>query len=91
MNEPKIYVSMKVDKWHHIPVPSEKRPCSGGCGDMVWLDKRTEYMWSKIPILCLECALKEINEDATAVILPESIDSLMELILKTKRHEDESS
>ena len=58
---------------------------------MVWLDKRTEYVWSKIPILCLDCALEEIDDDATLVILPESLESLMKYLLEKKRHEDEAT
>ena len=93
-DEAEIYVSMKVKKFEKNPVPSVKKECSGGCGDMVWVDKKLEYMWSKIPILCLECALKQmdaLDEDIEITILPESITSLMEYHINQVRQNDESS
>lgn len=88
MTEETYYISMKVKKFKKNPVPSIQKLCTGGCGDMVWADKKLEYMWSKIPILCLECALEkmdETNEEVTASILPESIESLMQYHLEKKR------
>lgn len=52
--EAEVYVSMKVKKFKKNPVPSVQKLCTGGCGDMVWVDKKLEHMWSKMPIMCLE-------------------------------------
>lgn len=93
-DDPEIYVSMKVGNFKENPVPSVKKECSGGCGDMVWVDKKLEYMWSKIPVLCLECALKQmdtLDEDITIQVLPESLESLMEFYIKKKREKNGSS
>ncbi len=94
LSEPEVYVSMKVKEFKKNPVPSVQKLCSGGCGDMVWLDKKLEYVWSKIPILCLECALIEmdaLDEDITISVLPESIESLMMYHIEKKRKNVESS
>ena len=94
MSEPEIYVSLKVKTFKKNPVPSVQKLCAGGCGDMVWVDKKLEHMWSKIPILCLECAIKQmdaLDEDVTITVLPESIDSLMMYHLEKKRKNIESS
>ena len=61
---------------------------------MVWVDKRLEHVWSKIPILCLECALKQmdaLDEDITITVLPESVESMMAYYLKKKRENDEAT
>ena len=86
--EAEVYVSLKVKKFKENPVPSVQKLCTGGCGDMVWVDKKTEYAWSKIPILCLECALIEmdaLDEDVTITVLPESLQALMMYHLEEKR------
>ena len=85
---------MKVRQFKKNPVPSVQKLCSGGCGDMVWVDKKLEYVWSKIPILCMECALIQmdaLDEDIEISVLPESIESLMMYHLEKKRKNVESS
>ncbi len=92
--EAEVYVSLKVKKFKKNPVPSVKKLCTGGCGDMVWVDKKLEYMWSKIPILCLECALIQmdaLDEAVTISVLPESLDSLIKYHLEKKRNSNEFS
>ncbi len=91
-----IYVSLKVKDFPDNPMPRVKKLCTGGCGDMVWVDKNTEFKWSKIPILCLECALEEIGsndpEDGIEiVVLPESLESLMAFHIKNRGRIDELS
>ena len=88
MAEESFYVSMKVKDFDEPPVPSVKRLCSGGCGDMVFVDNRLEYVWSNVPIVCLECALElmdKSNDEFKAIILPESIESLMEHHLEKRK------
>ncbi len=92
--EADIYVSLKVDTFKKNPVPSVKKLCAGGCGDMVWVDKKLEHVWSKIPILCMECALIQmdaLDEDIEITVLPESLESLMEYYLENKRQENGTS
>lgn len=92
--EADVYVSMKVRQFKENPVPSVQKLCSGGCGDMVWVDKKTEYVWSKIPILCMECALIQmdaLDEDIEISVLPESRESLVMYYLEKKRNSNESS
>ena len=92
--EAEIYVSLKVKDFPDNPVPSVQKLCAGGCGDMVWVDKKLEHTWSKIPILCLECALIQmdaLDEDIEISVLPESIESLMMYHLEKKRKNVESS
>ena len=92
--EAEVYVSMKVKNFKENLVPSVQKLCTGGCGDMVWVDKKTEYMWSKIPIICLECALIEmdaLDEDITITVLPESLQALMMYHLEKKRQENGTS
>ena len=92
--EAEVYVSMKVKKFKDNPVPSVQKLCAGGCGDMVWVDKKLEHTWSKIPILCLECALIQmdaLDEDIEITVLPESLESLMMYHLEKKRNSNESS
>ncbi len=77
-------VSMKVKDMPNNPIPSVKLICSGGCGDEVWVDKNLERLWSKVPVLCMECALKKMEsskEDISFSIAPESIESLMKFMV----------
>ena len=85
--EETIVVSMKVKDMPINPIPSVKLLCSGGCGDKVWVDKKLERLWSKVPVLCMECALEKMEstmEDISFAIAPESIDSLMEFLIRAK-------
>ena len=84
--EETIVVSMKVKDMPINPIPSVKLLCSGGCGDKVWVDKKLEKLWSKVPVLCMECALEKMEsmEDISFAIAPESIDSLMEFLIRAK-------
>ena len=88
MAEETLYVSMKVKDMPVNPVPSVKLMCSGGCGDMVWVDKRLERTWSKVPVYCLECSLEKMGscmEDISFTVLPESIDSLMQFHIERNK------
>lgn len=80
--EKTFYVAMKVKDLPISPIPSVKLICSGGCGDEVWVDKNSERLWSKVPVLCIECALEKMdfNIDSFAVA-PESIESLMNFFI----------
>ncbi len=83
--EETIVVSMKVKDMPINPIPSVKLVCSGGCGDEVWLDKNLERLWSKVPVLCMECALEKMAsnmEDISFAIAPESIESLMKFMIE---------
>ena len=86
--EETFYVSMKVNDMPINPIPSVKLMCSGGCGDEVWVDKRLERLWSKFPVLCLECGLKSmeyaraIKEKISFQVAPESIESLMNFFME---------
>jgi len=88
--EKTFIVSMKVKYMPNNPIPSVKMICSGGCGDEVWADKNLERIWSKFPILCMECALEKMGssmEDASFDVAPESIESLMKFMMnKDKSH-----
>ncbi len=91
--EAEIYVTLKVKDFPDNPVPSVQNLCSGGCGDMVWVDKKLEYVWSKIPVLCLECALKQmdaLDEDISIQVLPESLDSLMNYHIQMRKKNESS-
>jgi hypothetical protein len=58
--------------------------CSGGCGDEVWVDKKLERLWSKVPVLCMGCALEKMGSSMEGIsfdIAPESIESLMEFMI----------
>ena len=82
--EETFVVSMKVKDMPNNPIPSVKLVCSGGCGDEVWVDKNLERLWSKVPVLCMECALKKMEssmEDISFSIAPESIESLMKFMV----------
>ncbi len=82
--EETIVVSMKVKDMPTNPISSVKLICSGGCGDEVWVDKKLERLWSKVPVLCMECALEKMGssmEDISFDIAPESIESLMEFLI----------
>ena len=82
--EETIVVSMKVKDMPINPIPSVKLLCSGGCGDKVWVDKKLEKLWSKVPVLCMECALEKMESTMEGIsfdIAPESIDSLMEFFI----------
>ena len=82
--EETFIVSMKVKDMPNNPIPSLKMMCSGGCGEEIWLDKNLERLWSKMPVLCMECALEKMGsnmEDASFAIAPESIDSLMRFLI----------
>lgn len=74
-----FYVTMKVKDMPSNPIPSVKLICSGGCGEKVWVDKNLERIGSKLPVLCLECALKktEFNMENVSFALDEvfSLDS----------------
>ena len=83
--EETIVVSMKVKDMPTNPIPSVKLMCSGGCGDEVWMDKNLERLWSKVPVLCMECALEKMGstmEGISFTIAPESIESLMKFMIK---------
>lgn len=89
--EETIVVSMKVKDMPTNPIPSVKLMCSGGCGDEVWVDKKLERLWSKMPVLCMECALEKMGssmEDISFDIAPESIESLMEFMIKGENVND---
>jgi len=81
--EETFVVSMKVKDMPNNPIPSVKLICSGGCGDEVWADKNLERLWSKFPVLCMECALEKMAsmEDTSFAIAPESIESLMKFMV----------
>ncbi len=58
--------------------------CSGGCGDEVWVDKNLERLWSEVPVLCMDCAVKAMEsdiEEVEFVLAPESIEILMKFII----------
>jgi len=80
--EETFVVAMKVKEMPITPIPSVKLICSGGCGEEVWVDKNLERLWSKLPVLCLECALikMDFNRDSFFVA-PESIESLMKFMI----------
>ncbi len=83
--EEPFYVTMKVKEMPISPIPSVKLVCSGGCGDEVWVDKNTERIWSEVPVLCLDCAMKAMQseiEEVKFALAPESIDSLMTFLLR---------
>jgi len=86
--EETFYVAMKVNDMPITPIPSVKLICSGGCGDEVWVDKRIERIWSKVPVLCMECGLKAMEsararkEDISYEIALESIESLMKFFME---------
>lgn len=83
-DEETFVVSMKVKDMPNNPIPSVKLLCSGGCGDEVWLDKKLERLWSKVPVLCMECALEKMGSTMEGIsfdIAPESIESLMEFMI----------
>ncbi len=86
--EETFVVAMKVKEMPTTPIPSAKLICSGGCGDEVWVDKNLERLWSKVPVLCMECALEKIGssmEGISFAVAPESIESLFNyLILKDR-------
>lgn len=81
-------VAMKVKEMPTTPIPSVKLTCSGECGDEVWVDKNLERLWSQMPVLCMECALKTMEsaraskEDISFGIAPESIESLMKFFIE---------
>ncbi|MCK4696702.1 MAG: hypothetical protein KAT53_00195 [Dehalococcoidia bacterium] len=81
--EETFVVAMKVKDMPTNPIPSVKLICSGGCGDEVWVDKNLERLWSKLPVLCMECALEKMGsmESMSFAIAPESIESLMEFLI----------
>ncbi len=77
-----FYVGMKVKEMPISPIPSVKMACSGRCGEDVWVDKKLERLWSKMPVLCLECALRIMDfKRDTFSVAPETIDSLMEFMI----------
>ena len=86
--EETFVVAMKVKDMPNNPIPSVKLTCSGGCGDDVWVDKKLERLWSKVPVLCMECAMKKMDsararrEDISFDIAPESIESLMKFFIE---------
>ena len=56
-DEETFYITMKVKDMPTTPIPSVKLVCSGGCGEEVWLDENLEKIWSKMPVLCIDCAI----------------------------------
>lgn len=81
-----FYVALKVKAMPISRIPSVKLMCSGGCGDEVWLDRKLERIWSKVPVLCMECALEKIDFNiASFALAPESIESLMEFFIKREK------
>ena len=84
--EETFVVSMKVKDMPNNPIPSVKLMCSGGCSDEVWVDKNLERLWSKVPVLCLECALEKMGssmDDVSFSVAPESIESLMKFMVNS--------
>ena len=83
--EETFVVSMKVKDMPNNPIPSAKLMCSGECGDEVWVDKNLERLWSKVPVLCMNCALEKMAssmEDISFAVAPESIESLMKFMIE---------
>lgn len=81
-DEEEAYVCMRVEDMPVPLIPADKKICSI-CGKEVWADKRTERIWSKIRVVCMNCIGKEIpeaDEDIKIVILPESIETIDEFI-----------
>ena len=79
-----FYVAFKVKD---MPVPlvdCVKRMCSGGCGDEVWVDKKAESVWSRMSVLCKECALELIGsgDGFEVIVAPETIDSVRSFLRK---------
>ena len=86
--EESIFTCMKVKDLDEPPVPSVKKICSGGCGDMVWVDNRLEYVWSNVPILCLDCSIEKwlsSIEKTSFHVLPESLESLFQYYLEKRK------
>jgi len=86
--EETFVVAMKVKDMPTTPIPSVKLMCSGGCGDEVWVDKNLERLWSKMPVLCMECALEKMAssmEEVSFAVAPESIESLMKFMINRDR------
>jgi len=80
--EETFVVTMTVKDMPINPIPSVKLICSGGCGEEVWVDKNLERLWSKLPVLCLECALIKMDFDRDSFfVAPESIESLMKFMI----------
>ncbi len=81
-----FYVALKATKMKEPPIPSVKLDCSE-CGDEVWVDKKVERLWSTLPVLCLNCALEIMDAKRdTFAVAPETIDSVMEYLLKHKEN-----
>ncbi len=80
--EESFYVALKAKEMPISSIPSVKLMCTGGCGEEVWVDNNLERLWSKMPVLCLECALikMDFNRDSFFVA-PESIASLMNFMI----------
>jgi len=73
-----FYVAFKVKD---MPVPlidCVKRMCSGECGDEVWVDKKAENVWSRMPVLCNKCALAlmDSGDGFEVIVAPETIESV---------------
>ena len=80
--EKPFYVAMTVKAMPIPPIPSVKMMCSGGCWEEVWVDKKLERLWSKMPVLCLECALRIMDfKRDSFVVAPETIDSVMKFMI----------
>jgi len=60
-------ITMKVKDMPTTPIPSVKLVCSGVCGEDVWLDENLEKIWSKMPVLCMDCAMKAMESDIEEV------------------------
>ncbi len=84
-----FYVALKAKEMPIPSIPSVKLMCTGGCGEEVWVDKNLERLWSKVPVLCLECALMKFDVDDNFVVAPETIDSLMGFFISRIKSRDE--
>lgn len=83
-----LYVAMRVKDMPTPPIPCIKLVCSGGCGEEVWVDKNVERIWSKVPVLCMNCSVKAMDsskEEVDLVIAPETIGTVKKFF-KGHRH-----
>ena len=70
-----FYIALRVKDMPTPPLPSVRLVYSGGCGEEVWADKNVERVWSKVPVLCMDCAMKSmesVEEELRFIIAPES-------------------
>jgi len=83
MDEDAVYVASRVADLPSSYIPSFKVPCSI-CGEDVWIDENMEKYWSKMKIVCTDCALKIASESEapyTVKIAPESIKGIIKYLL----------